>query len=150
MAILKFVLNVLSPEVAGDTDNIPGGTVQTQRQRGTRARTPEEGDEAVKRAKFHEGVMSSLKNIGDGLLSANIIAKEALMNQAIVTTREAIRCDENKMQEFKLKCISCTEDERKIYQDLMVHHGGRIAEYEEELKGLLSGKSVGQVADNVI
>jgi hypothetical protein len=33
MGVLKNVLNVLSPEVAGDTDKIPGDTASTQRSR---------------------------------------------------------------------------------------------------------------------
>jgi hypothetical protein len=129
MGVLKNVLNVLSPEVAGDTDNIPGDTASTQKTRRGRADEDRDEDRAAKK-KFREGVQFSLKTIGDGLRDANSI-------QAIVTTRAAIHREEEKIQSFTLKCLTCSPEEKKIYQGLMIQLSDRVAGYEEELLALV-------------
>jgi hypothetical protein len=132
MGVLKNVLNVLSPEVSGDTDNIPGDTASTQRSR--RGRADEERDEdRVAKKLFREGVQSSLIMIGSGLRDANNI-------QAIVTTRAAIHREEEKIQSFTVKCLTCPPEEKRIYDGLIVQLTGRVAGYEEELAVLVKAR----------
>jgi hypothetical protein len=132
MGVLKTVLNVLSPEVSGDTDSVPGSTTSTQKKR--RGSVPSDDDEErVAKKKFREGVQLSLKSIGDGLTYGNIL-------QAIVTTRHAIRAEEDKVMAIKVRCIVCSTEEKELYESLSDHHQSRVAEYEEELAALLVEK----------
>jgi hypothetical protein len=126
MGVLKNVLNVLSAEVSADTDNIPDNTASTQRSK-RRAGSDDERDEDKK--KFRNCVQSSLKMIGDGLKEGNILS-------AIVTTRAAIRAEEDKVQNLMVKCILCTPEEKTVFEKLMAHHSGRVETYEEELLAL--------------
>ena len=139
MGVLKNVLNMLSPEVATDTKNIPSDTVLTQRQWGkTGQNVEDDGDDRwAQKKRFQEGVTASLKNIGDGLKDANTIARASVVNQAIELTRSAIRAEEDKIHAFKLKSLLCTPEENDLYEGLIAHHGGRVAEYEDELSKLL-------------
>jgi hypothetical protein len=130
MGVLKNVLNVLSPEVSADTDNIPDNTVTTQKSRRGRSISDDERDEdRSAKKKFRMGVQSSLKTIGDGLRDANII-------QAIVSTRTAISREEDKVHNLMMKCLLCSPEEKAIFENIMAHHSSRVEQYEEELLAL--------------
>jgi hypothetical protein len=128
MGVLKTVLNVLSPEVAVDCENVAADTTSTLRRR---SRTPsDDEEERSAKKKFREGVQLSLKSIGDGMKEGNLI-------QAIVTTRAAIRAEEDKVMSLKIKLITCTPEENEIFAAIVDHHQGRIHEYDEELASLI-------------
>jgi hypothetical protein len=124
MGVLKNVLNVLSAEVSADTDNIPDNTASTQRSK-RRSSSDDERDEGAKK-KFREGVQSSLKMIGEGLKEANILS-------TIVSTRAAVRAEEDKVHNLMMKCLLCTPEEKVVFENIMAHHSSRVATYEEEL-----------------
>jgi hypothetical protein len=75
-------------------------------------------------------VQLSLKSIGDGMKEGNLI-------QAIVTTRAAIRAEEDKVMSLKIKIITCTLEENDIFAAIVEHHQGRIHEYDKELASLI-------------
>jgi hypothetical protein len=129
MGVLKNVLNVLSAEVSADTDNIPDNTVSTQRSRRGRSSNDERDDDRSAKKKYREGVQASLKAIGDGM-------RDAIIIQAIVSTRAAIRAEEDKVHNLMMKCLHCTPEEKVVFENIMSHHSGRVAQYEEELLDL--------------
>jgi hypothetical protein len=128
MGVLKNVLNVLSPEVAGDTDNIPGDTASTQRSR--RVRSVDDDEDRVAKKQFRIGVSNSLKMIGDGLRDANII-------QAIVSVRRSIKEAEDTAMMLKVKCLTCSPEEKVLYEAAEDHHADRVKGYVEELAALV-------------
>jgi hypothetical protein len=128
MGVLKNVLNVLSAEVAADTDTVPRETTSTQRSRVKRSSptVDEEQEERRAKKKFREALELSLKDIGDGLKGGNIV-------RAITALRVAIRAEETLLQTLKFKSLMCTENEKELCDELMQHHGNRVAEYELEM-----------------
>jgi hypothetical protein len=132
MGVLKNVLNVLSPEVAADSDTVPRETTSTQRARVNRRNSvnvDEDKDERRAKKKFREALELSLKDIGEGLKGGNKV-------RAISALRVAIRAEEQQMMSLKFKCLTCTADEKAICEELMAHHGNRLAEYEIEMADL--------------
>jgi hypothetical protein len=129
MGVLKNVLNVLSAEVAGDTDSPPGETTCTQKRR-TRVNVSDDEDERTGKKKFREDVAKSLKSIGEGMKSANTL-------RAIVAMRAAIRAEEDKLQMLRFRVIVCSEEEKKVCESLTAHHANRVADYEDELADLI-------------
>jgi cytoskeletal protein RodZ len=132
MGVLKNVLNVLSAEVSADTDNIPDNTASTQRAK-RRSASDDEKEECAKK-KFRDGVQSSLKTIGEGLRDANI-------NSAIVSTRVAIRAEEDQVNSFMVRCLLCSPEEKEMFEKVMSHHSARVVTYEEELKALVAKRN---------
>jgi hypothetical protein len=141
MGVLKNVLCVLSSEVAADTDNIPGGFTQTQKKRGSPKTSDDEREEREDKKRFREGVRTSLKSIGDGMLRANVLHSMDALERTIETTRISIRAEEEKLQELEFMLLTCVpgDEDAKIAKlnVLIAHHGNRVANYEEELQVLM-------------
>ena len=153
MGVLKNVLNVLSKEVAGDTDSIPSGCVETQRKRNARFVVDDEErlEENAKKQRFREGVMNSLKSIGDELKEANVVQREGHFAQmkvnldaSILAMRAAVRTEEDKIEKWTLLKLDLDPVARANaiheYQVMIDHHGGIVALYEDEIVELIESR----------
>jgi hypothetical protein len=128
MGVLKNVICVLSNAVSADCENIPMDLSKTQKKRGA-PKAEEETSAADKKQKkqFREGVMSSLKNIGDGLLQGNVI-------HCVDTIRIAISREEDKVERAETNMVNSNDPAMKErYQNIIDHHGAKICGLEAEL-----------------
>jgi hypothetical protein len=112
MGVLKNVLTVLSPEIACDSRHCPRNLASTQNKR-TRSDDSSYAIE-VKKQVFRDEVTSTLKEIGAGMKEANKIQTRAVAIQAravsessIVKLRAAITVEEDKLERFTFKLMSC-------------------------------------------
>jgi hypothetical protein len=143
MGVLKNVLTVLSPEIAGDSRHCPRNLASTQNKR-NRSDEPSYAIE-VKKQVFRDEVTSTLKEIGAGMKEANKIQARAVAIQAravsessIVKLRAAITVEEDKLERFTFKLMSCdrmTEPGPVAeLERLISRHENRLKEYEEQMK----------------
>jgi hypothetical protein len=138
MGVLKNVLNVLSKEVAVDGDNIPSGLSQTQKKRKSPpASVPDEEREEHKK-QFRNGVLASLKNLGDGLLQANGIQVAANCDAKIVALRESIGKLDDKIEKMTWQYFELTEKKQiRLMEKLLDKHNARSkllsAEYDDQM-----------------
>ena len=119
------VLNLLSPAVAADSENIPGGTALVQRRR---KRVDEGKEESQRRNKFRSDVTNSLAEIA---LSNRLLA----MDMAIANKEEGIRLEEGRVHEFRLASFKARDEPelKDYYQSLISHHSSRVTDYTDEL-----------------
>lgn len=76
--------------VAVDSDNIPSGLALTQKKRKSSNATTIDEDREDHKKYFRNGVLSSLKSLGAGLVQANNIQVARDCDTKIVALREAI------------------------------------------------------------
>jgi hypothetical protein len=139
LGMLKNVLNVLSAAVAGDTDNVPGDTVLTQKARRVIAPVVEDERER-KKQKYRDDVAASLAAIGQGMHDFNSMKDYSLglhrltcTNDAIAQVRNCIRLEETNIQKFKLSLlVATTEGEKELFEQLLAHHQSRVEDYTTE------------------
>jgi hypothetical protein len=119
--MLKNVLNILSAEVSGDSDNVPGDTALTKRARLGLSRTssPSDGGRADKK-KYHQDVAAALEVIGKGMTDFNKMKDYSIglhhlsiTNDAIAHVRNSIRAEEASIQKFRVALIVATTQEEK-------------------------------------
>jgi hypothetical protein len=139
MGVLKNVLNVLSKEVAVDGDNIPSGLSQTQKKRKSPPVASVQDEESEQSKKhFRDGVLTSLKTLGDGLVQANSIQIVANCDTKIVSLREAIGKLDDRIERMTWQYLELTEDSQiKLMKKLLDKHHARskllCAEYDEQM-----------------
>lgn len=138
LGMLKNVLNVLSSEVSGDTDNVPGDTALTQKAR-NKASPPSEDDREKKKQKYREGVSVALGVIGKGMDDFNKMKdysiglhRLSVTNDSIAQVRACIRCEEAEIQKFKFQLLKADGDEKELLDSLMIYHTNRMEDYETE------------------
>jgi hypothetical protein len=144
--MLKNVLNILSAEVSGDTDNVPGDTALTKRARLGLSRTPSpsDGDRADKK-KYRQDVTVALEVIGKGMTDFNKLKdysiglhRLSVTNDAIAQVRNAIRAEEGSIQKFRVALIvATTQEEKDLFQGLVDFHGQRVEDYLVEETALV-------------
>jgi alkanesulfonate monooxygenase SsuD/methylene tetrahydromethanopterin reductase-like flavin-dependent oxidoreductase (luciferase family) len=124
MGILQNILNVLSPAVASDSDNVHHNTQQVQQPRKKNAQEDEQ--EKKDRRAFRIAVGTSLSTI------------------AVTAKEEAIAREEDKVNKYRVLAMDAedngNERKRKYYEDLADHHGNCVAEYLEEIALMKSNK----------
>jgi hypothetical protein len=147
LGMLKNVLNVLSAEVSGDCDNVPGDTALTANAR-RRASPPPvvlvEDEREKKKQKYRDGVTDALNSIGKGMHDFNKMKDYSLglhrlttTNDAIAQVRNCIRSEEACIQKFRLSLLLATTDgEKELFEQLVTHHTSRVEDYVAEELGL--------------
>jgi hypothetical protein len=136
MGVLKNVLNVLSKEVAVDSDNIPSGLSLTQKKRKSAVSSDEEKEAHKKH--YREGVLTSLKSLGDGLAHANTIQIIASVDAKIVNLREAIGKSDDRVEALTFRYFEATEKKQiRVLEKLLDKHHSRgkllTKEYDEQM-----------------
>jgi hypothetical protein len=143
--MLKNVLNILSSEVAGNTDNVPGDTALSKKTRlGIRSSLPNEEEKEKKKQKYRDGVEAALASIGQGMNDFNKMKVKSIAiqnmtatNDAIAQVRACIRSEEELIQKFKLSLLLATsEAEKELYEQFLTHHTSRIEDFVAEEIGL--------------
>jgi hypothetical protein len=139
MGVLKNVLNVLSPEIAGDSEKCPKGLSLTQKKR-TGTDDPEKVFIRIEAKKqiFRDDVTSMLKDIGEGMKSANSIQSRANMELGIVTLRSAIANEEDRIECYTLLMLESPINEGRqiaMFKKLIARHEERLKEYETQMVG---------------
>lgn len=132
--ILSNVLNIMSAEVAANSQNVATDTAQVQRSSKKRqADRDSDSDEQKKKATFMEkkqeafqmGVVASLSSI------------------SIAQVQESLGREEDKVREFRLKLLSASMsgDERDLYESLVDHHTSKVSKFEDEIKQIRKGSN---------
>ena len=116
MGVLQHVLNVLSCEVAGDSDNPPKGTSKVQRKRKS---TIEDEEEREDRRQFRRHISASMSVI------------------AVASHMEALSREEDKVTKYRLEMYRATNiDEKKFFESLVDHHKDRVIEIEQIIRDM--------------
>jgi hypothetical protein len=153
--MLKNVLNVLSADVSGDADRVPGDTALTKKARlGVRS-SPTEDIREVKKQKYRDGVQDALASIGQGMNEFNKMKdysiglhRLSVTNDAIAQVRNCIRAEEASIQKFKLGLIlATTAGEKELYEGLLSHHLQRVEDFVNEELGLCDKRNKVAVDD---
>jgi hypothetical protein len=142
--MLKNVLNVLSSEVSGDSDNVPGDTALTKKARLGPRTSPNEDEREKKKQKYRDTVSAALASIGQGMNDFNKMKVKSIAlhnmsvtNEAIAQVRNCIRSEEDMIQKFKLSLLlATTEGEKELFEQLLTHHTSRIEDFVAEEIGL--------------
>jgi hypothetical protein len=135
MGVLKNFLNVLSQEVAGDSDQCPTGLSSTQRKR-----RPEADDTLTvedKRLKqvFRNNISATLHSIGKEVKLANTINAESVLSMNVHSLRGAISDQEDRIERYTAKRMATTNPELVRQFDAILHRQKeRLQGYEEAMQ----------------
>jgi hypothetical protein len=108
----------------------------TQKKRKSAASSDEEKEAHKKH--YHEGVLMSLKSLGDGLAHANTIQIIASVDAKIVNLREAIGKSDDRIEALTFRYFEATEKKQiRVLEKLLDKHHSRgkllTKEYDEQM-----------------
>jgi hypothetical protein len=137
MGVLNNFLNVLSQEVAGDSDQCPTGLASTQQKR----RSGPEADDTLtveeKRQKqvFRNNISATLHSIGWEVKHANTINTESVLSMNVHSLRGAILDQEDRIERYTAKRMATNNPELVCQFDAILHcQKERLQGYEAAMQ----------------
>jgi hypothetical protein len=123
MGVLKNFLNVLSQEVAGDSDQCPTRLSSTQRKRrgGPEADDTLTVEEKRQKQVFRNNISSTLRSIGQEVKHANTINAESVLAMNVHSLRGAISDQEDRIERYTAKRMATNNPELVRQFDAILH-----------------------------